>query len=240
MPIKRIWMLLMALVMLMTLNTALASPDGDDYEGDDDSYYNERLETMDTVTSGDWVYTLLADGTISLERYVGEAMDIAVPETLDGLPVTVVGSYCFPVYAADRVTLPPSITALAVDAFLFCPVKEVVLNEGLKTIGDTAFFGCDLLAAVAVPSTVESIGLGAFQNCPMLMSVTLPEGITVLPDNLLIDCSSLNRLAVPASVQTIGVDVFPEQKTFVLVAPAGSYAQTYAQEHGIPFEVSPS
>ena len=41
-------------------------------------------------------------------------------------------------------------------------IKEVVINEGAKVIGGSAFSGCSDLTAVSVPSTVVEIGKGAF------------------------------------------------------------------------------
>jgi hypothetical protein len=41
-------------------------------------------------------------------------------------------------------------------------IKEVVINEGAKVIGKSAFMECGELAAVSVPSTVVEIGSWAF------------------------------------------------------------------------------
>jgi hypothetical protein len=41
-------------------------------------------------------------------------------------------------------------------------IKEVVVNDGAKAIGEYAFKGCKELTAVTVPSTVVEIGSHAF------------------------------------------------------------------------------
>ena len=43
-------------------------------------------------------------------------------------------------------------------------IKEVVINEGAKVIGEQAFSDCDELTAVSVPSTVVEIGSWAFRR----------------------------------------------------------------------------
>jgi hypothetical protein len=43
-------------------------------------------------------------------------------------------------------------------------IKEVVVNDGAKAIGDSAFSGCKELTAVTVPSTVVEIGSQAFSG----------------------------------------------------------------------------
>ena len=231
---KRVGVLFLALLLaLAPAMTTLA----DEYEGDDESYYDERLSQLDTVSSGDWLYLKQADGTLALERYQGMATDVIVPATLDGLPVTAVDSYCFPQDSMHSILVPESVTTLAVDAFLFSPVETVKLSEGLQTIGDTAFFGCEGLTALEIPSTVTSIGLGAFQGCYQLSEITIPEGITALADNLLCDCTALTRLELPASVLAIGDLALPENAALTLVAPEGSFVQQYAKEHHIAFEV---
>ncbi|HNW87826.1 MAG TPA: leucine-rich repeat domain-containing protein [Candidatus Limiplasma sp.] len=226
-------LLLLPMLALVPLQIALA----DDYEGDAESNYDDRLSQLDTVSSGDWLYLKQTDGTLALERYQGTATDVTVPVTLDGLTVTMVDSYCFPQDTLLTITVPEGITTLATDAFLFSPVETVSLSEGLKTIGDTAFFGCEGLTSLVIPSTVTSIGLGAFQGCNQLTEVTIPEGITALADNLLCDCTSLTRLTLPASVLAIGDLTLPENPALTLVAPEGSFAQQYAKEHNIAFEV---
>lgn len=231
---KRFGLLFLVLLLaLVPVMTSLA----DDYEGDDESYYNERLTTLDTVSSGDWLYLKLAEGTLALERYQGTATEVTVPVTLDGLTVTTVDSYCFPQDAMQAITVPEGITTLAIDAFLFSPVEKVTLSEGLTTIGDTVFFGCEGLTALVIPSTVTSIGIGAFQGCDQLTEITIPEGITVLADNLLCDCTAMTRVTLPASVLAIGDLALPVENTaLTLIAPEGSFTQQYAEEHHIAFE----
>jgi hypothetical protein len=43
-------------------------------------------------------------------------------------------------------------------------IKDVVINDGAKVIGEYAFYGCGELTAVSVPSTVVEIGSKAFEG----------------------------------------------------------------------------
>ena len=43
-------------------------------------------------------------------------------------------------------------------------LKEVILSEGLQTIGQLCFSGCNALSEIVIPSTVTTIGPSAFKN----------------------------------------------------------------------------
>ena len=47
-------------------------------------------------------------------------------------------------------------------AFDLCGLEQITLPEGLKTIDANAFFDCEALTSVTFPSTIESIGVHAF------------------------------------------------------------------------------
>ncbi|MBR5344196.1 MAG: leucine-rich repeat domain-containing protein [Clostridia bacterium] len=54
----------------------------------------------------------------------------------------------------------------------------VVLEEGITSIGASAFFRCDHLTEIVIPETVTSIGMFAFAGCDSLTSITIPSSVT--------------------------------------------------------------
>lgn len=52
-------------------------------------------------------------------------------------------------------------------------VKELIIPEGTKSIGDGAFAGCKSIEKVIIPASVESIGLHAFYGCTNLSDVVI-------------------------------------------------------------------
>jgi hypothetical protein len=44
-------------------------------------------------------------------------------------------------------------------------IKKVVIEDGVTSIGNEAFFLCSSLASITIPNSVTSIGKGAFSNC---------------------------------------------------------------------------
>ena len=56
--------------------------------------------------------------------------------------------------------------------------KEIILEDGIKNIGNYAFSGCIGLTSVTIPESVTSIGLSAFNDCTGLTSITIPDSVT--------------------------------------------------------------
>ena len=57
-------------------------------------------------------------------------------------------------------------------------VKEYVLGDDVKGIGDWAFYKCSGLTSVTIGNSVTSIGSSAFSGCSGLTSVTIPNSVT--------------------------------------------------------------
>lgn len=230
---------LAALLALIVLCAAAATFAEEDFEpeGDLAGDYDDLLATLDTVTSGDWLYLQQDDGTLAVVQYQGTETTLTVPDTPDGLPVTAIFSYCFPSGTLEQITIPSSIRTLYPDAFLYSSPTRIVLNEGLEAIGDTAFFSCEHLTMLEIPASVVTLGEGAFQNCDGLTEVILPSGLTSLGRYTFLGCSALAELYVPASVLSIGEDAFPDEGNFTLLVEANSYAETYAKQHGVQYQV---
>ena len=57
-------------------------------------------------------------------------------------------------------------------------VKDVIIPEGITTIGENAFEGCVSLESITLPSTIKYIRRNAFADCKSLKQIVLPESIT--------------------------------------------------------------
>ena len=96
-----------------------------------------------------------------------------------------------------------------VHAFENCmSLIEVVLHEGVKTIGFRAFAGCSSLPHIVIPSSVTSISDGAFCNCVSLATIVLNNGLQRIGDSAFNNCTSLQHIIIPPSVTTIDVNAF--------------------------------
>ena len=87
-------------------------------------------------------------------------------------------------------------------------IKSVVIENGVTSIGDTAFPECTNLTGVTIPESVTDIGEDIFSGCSSLTSVTIPEGVTRINTNVFSGCSSLTSVTIPNSVTSIESGAF--------------------------------
>lgn len=87
-------------------------------------------------------------------------------------------------------------------------VSDIVIEEGITSIGKRNFNYCQSAESVVIPSTVKKIGNEAFRWCTSLKSVDIPEGVESIGDEAFAACLALESVKIPASVTSIGEGVF--------------------------------
>ena len=86
-----------------------------------------------------------------LTAYHGDAREVVVPATLEGVPV----------YGIDE-------NAFAGQT----RIVSVVLPEGVKSIGWFAFSGCVSLRSITLPESLSHISYGAFEGCGTSLTIS--------------------------------------------------------------------
>ena len=87
-------------------------------------------------------------------------------------------------------------------------IKKVIIPSSVKTIGNSAFNGCENLTEITIPSSVTSIGKWAFEQCSNLTEITIPSSVTSIGERAFNGCSNLKEIVIPSSVTTFGNEVF--------------------------------
>lgn len=178
--------------------------------------------------------------------------------------------------ALKDITLNQRLETIQNSAFYQCSsLKCMDLPEGLVTIGASAFYKAALgekkstgeivTGSLTIPSTVQSIGSGAFSSCeylgevifangetvvltigsiaftycPNLKKVLLPNRLSTLDFGMFSNSKNLNMLYIPVSVTTISgsySNYFYSTK-LVIYGDQGSEAEKFAKKNGIPFKL---
>ena len=87
-------------------------------------------------------------------------------------------------------------------------ITSVIIEDGVKTIGDYAFYGCKNLRSVTIPSSVTKIGKYAFKNCISLQNLTIPDSVTEIGDGAFMNCYFHCDLTISGSLNSIGNNAF--------------------------------
>jgi len=87
-------------------------------------------------------------------------------------------------------------------------VTEVVIPDGVKKIGEKAFFWCTSIKGITIPESVTEIEDAAFFWCTSLKSITIPESVTNIGDSAFYGCTSLTSITIPEGVTSIGWRAF--------------------------------
>ncbi|MBR7008864.1 MAG: cell wall-binding repeat-containing protein [Ruminococcus sp.] len=170
-----------ALALCMMFGSAAALPQG--------IFSSETSITASAITSGDYTYTELSDGTAQITRYIGSSTSITIPSTIDGKTVT-------------------SIKRVASTLKANTTLASITIPSSVKTVEEGAFRYCQALTSVTFKGDIESIGSAAFDGCIKLTTMKLPNGIKTLPANLFCGCTSLTSVNIPASVTSVSSKVF--------------------------------
>lgn len=104
----------------------------------------------EVITSGDWRYVVLDDGTVEINYYIGHEETLRIPDRVDGISVTRIGDYAF----SRRESL-----------------TSVTIPDGITSIGDHAFSGCINLTDITIPNSVITMGANPLVSCEKLTDI---------------------------------------------------------------------
>ena len=83
-------------------------------------------------------------------------------------------------------------------------ITEVIIQNGVTTIGGGFFYYCTSLTSVSIPNSVTAIDDYAFRDCTGLTTVTIPDSVTTIGEGAFEGCTSLKSVSIPNSVTNIG------------------------------------
>ena len=87
-------------------------------------------------------------------------------------------------------------------------IKKVVIEDGVTSIVNEAFYECDSITSITIPNSVTSIGKDAFYYCKGLASITIPNSVKSIENSTFQYCIGLASITIPNSVTSIGEHAF--------------------------------
>lgn len=84
------------------------------------------------------------------------------------------------------------------------------VKEGTRVICDEAFWWCESLPDIVIPTSVTSIGDRAFWGCRSLSDIVIPSSVTSMGDCAFGYCSSLKYISIPKSVICLNANPFAD------------------------------
>ena len=174
----------------------------------------------------DFIYDMAPDGEgVMIKQYKGKSTTVIFPDTIEGLPVTQIGSN-------DRldgwvftnrdipynITVPKSVKVIGGWAFSGIKGKINIDLSNITSIGDQAFCNSDLSGTITISKNLEFNGeknplwvCTAVFSGTKITAVVIEEGVTSLKgEDLFYKCPELKSVTIPASLTEIGQFAFAQ------------------------------
>ena len=182
-----------------------------------ETYENHTYDDAD-ITCNECGYVrcltyTITDGEVTITGYTADLpAEVVIPSTIEGYPVTTIGSYAFRGCSSlVSVAIPDSVTTIGYSAFYQCTVlASVTIPDSVTFIDGYAFGWCTALESVTIPDAVTSIEMGVFWHCTALKSVTIPDGVTYIDEGAFGWCTALESVTIPDSVTRLAEAVFTD------------------------------
>jgi len=173
------------------------------------------LLLLPAVVQAQYTYTTNG-GAITITEYIGTNTVVTIPGTINGLPVTSLGSVFLDNYSLTSVTIPDSVTTIEGGAFVNCSsLTTITIPDSVTSIWGAAFGGCIKLTSIAIPASVTNITAPPFPGCTSLSAFTVDPNNAVYSSagGLLFDKSQTTLIEYPGGIA--GPYTIPESVTSI-------------------------
>ena len=113
---------------------------------------------------------------------------------------------------------------------------NTVLFDGITSVGDAAFSGCNGKYSIVLPGSVTKIERWAFYGAGF-KEIVLPTSVTAIEDQAFIRCSSLQKISVPASAENLSTGLFDSAPNVTIYGFENSKIAQFASVKNIPFKL---
>lgn len=116
-------------------------------------------------------------------------------------------------------------------------ISELIIKEGVKSIGDRAFYKFENIKTINFPSSLKSIGSFIFYRCTGITdeTITIPKSVEYIGSNPFIYVPVKNYVVETGNTKYKAVDgvLFNANGTTLISYPAGAIATSYEVPNGV-------
>ena len=181
--------------------------------------YKGKKLTKDTTLYAVW--TKMQDHVLYMQLYGGKSLrlvkvypgygksDMVVPDEVDGVPVTEVGShsFCDVRSEVETITIGSNVTRL------------------MDLLRTNSYGGTVALKSITIPDNVTQIDESTFYDCKNLTEVTIPAGVVCIKPYLFANCTSLKEVRFEGVLNQIRYEIFRNCTSLEKVYYGGTEAQ---------------
>lgn len=152
--------------------------------------------------------------------------------------LTSIGDYCFKnCFSLKSLLLPYGVKSIPKGAFAGSGLETFDIPSSVGSVGEGAFSGCSALKSVNIPNSVTVIGQGAFGGCTSLAAVILPSSVSTIGSYAFSSCASLKYVHIPSTVSNIGDDIIENTSAQICCDKTVSKVSSYSLRNSYSFRV---
>lgn len=126
----------------------------------------------------------------------------------NGKNVVEIGNNTFVGEQIEEVIITDGIASIGNSAFEDCRLlHQIVMPISIREIGNRTFAGCTGLKSISFPVQIESIGNEAFKGSG-LRTVDIPKSLCFMGDGVFADCIDMDNVVIPDNIDRITKGMF--------------------------------
>jgi hypothetical protein len=176
------------------------------------------LRSMPENPASDFTYanSRKVSGGLRIDSYTGSSDIVVIPEEIDGKPVVEIAVYTFANDSIVRGVVIPKTVKSVKELFVNNKNIEIVIAEGLESVGEFTFGNCPNLRKVVLGDNLKTILGYAFYVCTGIESIYIPASMTEM-------------------LETDKETAFLGCEKITIYGETGSYIEEICKQQSIPF-----
>ena len=158
------------------------------------------VSAVSNISEGDFDYKVVQGKATVVKYWQSQNTSVTVPGMVQGHEVVAIGE----------------------GAFRGTNVQEVTLSEGIVTVEERAFYVCEKLTTINLPSSLSNIEAMAFANCFNLTNINLPKSLTTVDATTFSNCIGLKNMTVDSENPLFSAKdnvLYNKDKTELVICP---------------------